>query len=875
MAMDAIDARKAAGQKPTGLQVFTARQALDALKAAEDRLALFNDNQLAKAGPLEWSRTFVPRIIGQFNVRFLDPIDTIMKRSNSSVAREATQKMIEIPALLQKNLRGLPTDIAVSTEADQFMGAWATWRDKMWGGGVTETVKGKIGLGETYFAQARQAGFVGSQKDFSIAVDSAVRRGFTDPNPGVQRAAQDLKKLVIDPVRDYARAAGIDLPDEPFGAAGFAPRRYNLAAVIGPDGQGTAFKKLVQQYQHDKLMAEAAAQSAATGKPITPRQLREIKIDARNFAHGAFETITKGNVTEDSGFANAFMGTAGGTPFKARTVPVPDDVLVQGGFLDQSIDDLMQVYLHSTVPTILLARRFKTKDGAPDPSLENSIIPAIQRERDQLVKVAKTTKEREAINADFNRTVQMVRDLRDSLVHRDRYAPRTRQQARMESLVDNVKRFQVIRLLGNNPLTQLPDVANVLIRQGPARMARLIGDSAVKAARMEGFNGQAAADEAKRMGAAIEWAAGSNVMSMADLDSPLQGVSGPFTRGMHNLTRTFSVLNFATHWNDITKRAVYRATTDRILANTEKGWANLDEPERAFMSMLGIGEKQLERIGTAWQSQAAKHDGYLRWAEASTWADKEAARSFSAAMNKDVASTIIRPRAGDRALAFSTPMISLLFQFQSFLMSHALRTLTLAEQRVRAFGPFSQDALRIYMGVTTAVALGWMAERLYAMAKDAILPEHERRHVRDLEQNPGQHIARAVDRSSILGLFGQTNGIWERMGAHGQTRLYSSLAGDQRHLELAARGRTASDRDVLAVLLGPSASQFADLARFGVNVSRHHFADRDYTTRDAFVLRQALPFQNLIWSRKIFDEAERLIGQDLLGVPHYRYERKF
>ncbi|ODT20109.1 MAG: hypothetical protein ABS54_14375 [Hyphomicrobium sp. SCN 65-11] len=315
------------------------------------------------------------------------------------------------------------------------------------------------------------------------------------------------------------------------------------------------------------------------------------------------------------------------------------------------------------------------------------------------------------------------------------------------------------------------------------------------------------------------------------------------------------------------RRVAYRSMLDRILEASEKGWGNIAKSEQTFMAHLGLDQPAINRIGAAWRSQSEPlHDGFLRWATISDWGDTEAARLMAGALNKDVASTIIRPRTGDKALGFSNPLASLVFQFQSFVLSHALRTLTLSEQRLLANGPFSADALRIYTGVGSAVALGWFAEYLYALARDAHAPEEQRKHVQKLIENPGQHLARGIDRSAVLGLFGQGNNIWERLGGVGTTRtLQAAFEDESRQIE--ARGRWL-DREPLQSLMGPTLSQASDLIKFGVSVSRRTADDRDFTKRDARTLRESSPFQNHILFRGIFDEAQQRIGEDILGIAY-------
>lgn len=865
---DQIGGRIEAGKKPTKKQLAAEKKAFDALTAANDRLELYDDLSMSKAGPLEWARTIGPRVIGTFSSRWLDPIDTIFNRSQTVVGKKAVEQMIEVPVLLNKNLRGEATAIATTTEIDPFVGGWATFRDKMLGGSIVQEAKRKASLGDSFYAQARQAGFDGNFKAFDAAVDTAVRNGFSDPNgnPAVTAASKSLKELILDPVQKAAKEAGIELPESPFGALGYAPRKYYATKVMGEDGKGTAFKNEAAKYQYDILLAEAKA-VLKENETLSPQKIAGIKKSAKTFAREAFKSIIGGKVDEEGAFNGAYL--AGSSPFKARVVPIPDSVLAASGWIEQSVTALMDVYLRQTVPTIQMAKRFKTPTGNPDPGLEASVIPALKKEYEQLAEATKTSAERDAINAEGERVVAMVRNLRDAILHTDRFNPQTRWHSALNNAIQVTKLYQVTRLMGNIGLASLPDLANMISRQGPGRFAANIGQSFLKAAQLEGLRGKEVAEQAKRLGAAVEWATNASVVANADLMSPLNGVSSPVSRFVHKSARVFSISNFSVWWNDTTKSMSYRASVDRVLEAGERGWDSLPQYERTFLAHLGLDKQSVNRIGAAWKSQADDmHDGFLRWASITDWKDEEASRIFTAAINKDVSSTIIRPRTGDKALGFGGPLASLVYQFQSFLMSHALRTLTLAEQRVLANGTFSADALRVYTGFGSAIALGWFAEFLYALSRDAADPDGRGRHVQALADNPGQHLARAVDRSAVTGLFGNGNLMWERVGGVGMTRAFQESFEDKSQV-IEARGRWL-DRDPLQALMGPTLSQAADLMKFGVHVNRAIVDGKDFAKKDARTLREASPFQNHILVRGIFNEAQRHIAQDVLGVAYDR-----
>src|SRR5262249_32652144 len=118
--------------------------------------------------------------------------------------------------------------------------------------------------------------------------------------------------------------------------------------------------------------------------------------------------------------------------------------------------------------------------------------------------------------------------------------------------------------------------------------------------------------EAKRWGAATEWATNASMGAHADILSPYQ--SSAFTNTMHNIGRTFSIANGALWWNDFMRLKAFRAGMDRILEATETPFADLPQHMRLSMNQLGLGENELNRIGNAWRNMQAapQNDGYLR-----------------------------------------------------------------------------------------------------------------------------------------------------------------------------------------------------------------------------------------------------------------------
>jgi hypothetical protein len=860
------------GRAPSVRQLEQREEAFDALQAAAERIEAVNDLRMATSGPMEWARTAIPRLAGKvLGPSFLDPIDYVTKRTATLAGKEALEKLIELPVLLNKNLEGRPTAQAATTAMDQYIGHWAAFRDSLYGGSLTEAGKRTMGVGDSLYTAARRQGFTGGFEEFDRQIFRAVVNGHVDPggNPAITQAAQRFRELT-ESHRELAARAGYQLPNTPRGALGYAPRHYIVPNVVGPDGRGTQFIADVRRGYRNELLTDALA-ALPPGQTLSPQARAGIDRRAARLARQAFARITK-ETNVDGGLR--YADATAGSPLRERVIPLADSFLLERGYIDGRATDVINLHIRRTVPELLLGERFRTATDLPDPSLENSVIPAITREYEQLMANVTDATERAALQKERNNLHAVFRNLRDGILSGPTIGDSGVNFRPLENAVGLVKMYQATRLMGGLLIASIPDVANLQLRHGLGRTLTTFANDISRAerlgsaARLQGLKPEFVADEAKRWGASVEWATNSVMASHLDLLSPYQA-NTPFQRGLANLSKTFSVANFSIFWNDTMKTAAFRAGMDRVLTAAERGFANISEAEQRMLSSLGLGAREVNRIGAAWRSQNhALNDGFLRWGQMSEWADQDAARLLANALAKDNASTVIRPRLGDKATITTNPIVQLLIQFQNFTFSHALRTLTLAEQRVIAERGMGRDSLRVYGGLSTMVMLGMASHYLYALARDAVkgVNGEEMPTVEKLHRNPGQWISGGLERSSILGLYGYYNNYYERLGNVGITRALQTAAGDE-SLQVEHKGRWY-DRDPAQVLLGPTASQTIDLFKLGNHFNRNVFDDKPLRKFDARTVREAFPFQNHIIMRHVFDEAQRWLGEDIMGIAY-------
>lgn len=349
------------------------------------------------------------------------------------------------------------------------------------------------------------------------------------------------------------------------------------------------------------------------------------------------------------------------------------------------------------------------------------------------------------------------------------------------------------------------------------------------------------------------------------------GEQGRTERAFNNMAKTFSVANGSIHWNDGIKAVAHRVADNRILAAAEKGWSNLPNYEKQFLANHGIDGTNLDKIKNAWQTQSRLHDGFLRWGETSKWADREAAELLENAVAKNRASTVIQPRSGDKSSVWEVnPVARLMGQFQSFVASHTLRVLSVAEQRVIADGYYGRDAIRVYGGMLQYLMWGAVSAWLTANAFDYAygVKPGEKSRAQKLVDAPGQWISQAIDKSGVLGMFGNMNNIVEKSSDLGIGKIISHVAGDKdttNHALDRWRDQSTGERLFKAVS-GPTFGQMYDLGRATIG-GVHAATGGRMSNRDIRTFSQIPPAQNNIFLRRhVLEPANRYLSEDILGM---------
>jgi len=214
-----------------------------------------------------------------------------------------------------------------------------------------------------------------------------------------------------------------------------------------------------------------------------------------------------------------------------------------------------------------------------------------------------------------------------------------------------------------------------------------------------------------------------------------------------------------------------------------------------------------------------------------SWTDKTAARRFQAAVMRDVEIAVITP-GQEKPLFLSSPIISLLGQFKTFISAANTRILLANLQR--------RDATAL-SGLITQLSLGMLSYAAYTAARGG-----------EFHERPQDWVKEGFDRSGVLGWFGELNTMAAK-ATGGKSDIFRAIGADKPLSRYASRG-------LIGNILGPAFGKAEDFTALTYATSNGQWTESD-TTR----LRRMIPFQNLFYLRRLFDEVEQN-GNALFGI---------
>lgn len=540
------------------------------------------------------------------------------------------------------------------------------------------------------------------------------------------------------------------------------------------------------------------------------RALKAMEPLSREEAEDAADEIVNKIIGAPSGLVPAqllpekIIGRAGFT--KSRSLLIPDERIED--FLESDINHVMESYLRQVGPEIELTAQFGSKDMGEQ-------IRQVSEEYTQLIKDAKTPKERAKLEK------QREADLRDIEAMRDRLigtygAPKDPRSffVRAGRVARNVN---FLRLLGGMTISAATDLMRPVMQHGLSKSLRPMGAMLRNMAAVK-----VATKDLREMAVGLDYVLSTRTKAIADLTDPYSRRSA-FERGLNWGTQKFGNWTLMNQWNSALKSWSGLIVQSRILDNAQLLAAGKEVPKKEVrkLAQIGIDQSMLRRIGDQFAKHGEDMDGLLT-GHSHLWDDRAVREAFQSAVLKDVDSTVVTPGVGDTPLMMSNEVGKMILQFKTFIFAQ--------HNRVIASGIQQGDA-SFYLGAMGTIALGAM---VYVMK--------QKLSGRDIDYSPNNLVKEGIDRAGMIGWLSEPLNAVENIsgGRFGLGAMFGAPPVSR-----------FQSRNAIGALLGPTFDMAGDGAVIANGVLNGEFDDKQ-----THAVRKLLPYQNLFYISPLLNRVE-------------------
>ncbi|MEQ8782507.1 MAG: hypothetical protein RIE06_22810 [Roseibium album] len=645
------------------------------------------------------------------------------------------------------------------------------------------------------FKKARKAGFKGGIKEFDKRVASATRRADKDSagDEFVEAVAKSWRDDVADPLKD--EAVGVNLLPEGVQvstAPSYLYRIYNRQKVLAGEGR---FRDILKQH----IRSEVDRAMLSTDKKPTPDFLGAADVDeyVEGIVGGVFNRIT-GKEIDD---LPDWLVPAAQGPLKGRTLNIPDEMVEE--FLEDNMELIARKYVRQMASEVEMTRAFGRAD------LKDQ-IDEIQADYRELRAKEKDPKKLEKLNKREVADLAKIRDFRDMLRGTFRAGE---EQFAWSAMTRLALAWNYIRLLGGVTLSSLPDLANVMTRQG---IRSFVDDgltglvSSTKAAKI-------AKRDAREWGVITETVLQTRMAELAELHDP-HAAGNIAERMMRNVTSQFSRLTLLDRWNDTMKTIVTLQAGNKVARLTRKSltelpdkwgevglqasFTKLDKGEIGYLGKLGIDEGMATRIADQIEKYGIQENGI--WGlNLRAWDDGNARRVMGAALAKEADGGVVTPGIADKPLWARGNAGKLALQFKSFGLA--------AHQRI-LISRLQGNPKHLAEFLVFGTALGMMVSYLKYIERGDF-DEADR-----LIENPGLWVTDGFDRTGIASVLMDASNTLEKTNMpFGVKSAAQAIAGDE---DRGANVSRYSSRNAWGAIGGPSVGMIDDLVTVMAEAAR-------------------------------------------------------
>lgn len=607
-------------------------------------------------------------------------------------------------------------------------------------------------------------------------------------------------------LNDYISRLEADLSRAGVGVDGKAPRFSTSEEMKG------AVERVYKALDAESDRKIAALKDRLSQREADARVDREARFVGnpaelgRSIADEVFDTLTGRTGQQRPGFITV---KARG-PLKERTFNIPDLFSGANGkavedYLEHDVEHVGRRYTRIMGADVELARKFGSVD------MRDQITKIRDDYRD--LRAGITDEKQLAKLADREKAdIQDLEAVRDMLRGTNPGAPTDTNYAR---IVRSVNHVNYLRQMGEVAIASLSETIRPAMVHGLMPYMETLGQTLtnLKGVRMS-------VKEAQIAGVVTERILGTRLATLSDIIDPYAS-RGPVEAFLENMTNIGSRWNGIRLLTDMQKAISAVMTQNRLLRGVEK-FSETPPKERAYLAYLGIDEGMAGRIAKQFAEHGETVDK-VHVANQEKWTDEVAARTYRAAISKDVDSIITTKGVADTPLFANTPTGRAMLQFQSFALA--------SHQRVLLRG-LQESQARFVGGTIAMTTIGIMATWLKAVTASRT------EKLQDIGKNPGWWIAEGFDKAGIFSVPVQLANMFEK--ASGFNPIKTPMKAFD---EGSAQSQKLQNRNLVGAIVGPSAGLIDDTAQV-MGIPQHMMKGDEITQGQKNAAERLLPYNS-------------------------------
>ena len=473
---------------------------------------------------------------------------------------------------------------------------------------------------------------------------------------------------------------------------------------------------------------------------------------------------------------------------KQRMLKIPDVELAP--YLVNDVEKLIKHYARTMGTDIILTKQFG------DITLKNA-LNEITEQSNELIKKAKTPERKKELKLELENNIRDVKGLVSRI--RGTFGAPEDPHNITSRMIRGLKSFNVITFMGGATLSSLPDAGLVIMRHGLKDFMNSFHSLWIKKSGLNETLRKMNRIETQNVGQALELQLSVRQMALADVGDIFSNRT-KFETALHNSTNVMMLLNGLNVWNTFAKETTSLLASNKIAKLAEKYLTKpLSPNEVSSLAMSGIDLKTLKKIGKEIQINKEVIDGqYI--VNTDKWKDANAVFAFRNALNLEIGRTIITPGSGDRALWTSYEWGSLVAQYKSFSQAFVHRVLLRGLQ---------EKDINFTTGIVVMIMIGVLVEQLKRL-----------QYGQELMTDPEEMFINGVDRSGVLGFFGEIGSIVNTL-TNGDISIQNLLGMPTKETDAQTK---------VEKVLGPTSTQLFNAGKVGKDVLT---GDVDSSTGDA------------------------------------------